>query len=40
MLPQGCVDPLMLVYGQTVAQQALTNTNTARNVVRELTKLP
>jgi hypothetical protein len=34
------VDPLMLAYGQTIAQQALTNANTTRNVVPELSKLP
>jgi hypothetical protein len=34
---QHIVDPLMLAYRQTVTQQALTNANTTRNVVRELT---
>jgi hypothetical protein len=34
------VDPLMLGYRQTVADQALINANTTRNVVQEPTRLP
>jgi hypothetical protein len=40
MLPQGCVDPLILGYGQTVAYQALMNANTTKNVLQEPTRLP
>jgi hypothetical protein len=37
---EGTVDPLMIGYGQTIADQALINVNTTRNIVREPTRLP